>query len=383
MNGTITKPVAVFGGASKILGDKNTAVGPKDEPSSLRDLVAEAIGPCPDGLIEPFGGGLGVAGFFKGALGIRVTANDWRRTPWYCGQVLVQNDAVEVTEADVANLQTGTLDPGPVSALLKKVLGERNALEFDRVLRNMASIVGEDAEMRRHIAFYGLLHVLSEALNVYHLRGATRDCGAAGNEHIHCVDLISAWRHWVLCWHPRHLCCVGAKCEMLNEDAVGLMRKRPSASCLYLDPPYARGNYSADLKVFEDLCWIYEGHKPGDPIFKSVRNPPHRFDNRTDFLGSMTELLLCSTHIPRWVISLNTTSPVKPEELALIARSMGRSCDIRRYAAPRQTNSTRYKPDDNEECLLVCVSDPALEADVLRIRSGLKAAAGGLREDLP
>lgn len=363
--------------STKNMGNKDKAgVLADGTRKPLLEAISEAVGDCPKGVIDLTAGSLAVTLHLNSECGQRVIANDCRKAPFYFGQAIFSRDGVHCSDEDVALLQQGDLVAGPMTTLHGAVLGKENASHFDRIIRNLGRLAGDGAEQKRIIVVAGILQAISGALNIYHLRGANRDTGAAGNEHLRDADLISKWRDWVLVEHPKIAGRITPGCEMHNEDAVLLMQgKRPSASCLYLDMPYGTGNYPADLKVFEDICHVCEGKKPGDPIFGHPAQPVHRFDNRIDFIGNLTKLLLLSAHIPRWVISINTSSPVRPEEIARIARSMGRSCEIRRYRVPLRTNRRRTRPDDNHECLVVCVPDVGLENQIRAMRQTISALA--------
>lgn len=365
--------------STKNMGNKDkTCVLADGTKTSLLEAISEAIGDCPDGVIDLTAGSHAVSLHLNSTCGKRVIANDCRRASYYLGLAIFNSEGVIIEAKDVRLLQHGGLVAGPVLKLFGSVLGKINATQFDRIIRNLGCLVG--AEQKRIIAIAGILQAISGALNVYHLRGANRDSGAAGNEHLRDADLISKWREWVLVKHPEIARGITLGCEIYNEDAVTLMKdKKPSASCLYLDLPYATGNYIADLKVFEDVCHICENKLPGDPIIKRPVQPAHRFDNRIDFIGNLTKLLMFSGHIPRWVISINTSSPVKPEEIARIAKSLGRACEIRKYRVPLVTNRKRTKPDDNHECLLICTPDARLEKQIAQIRSHLASMTNHCR----
>ena len=74
-------------------------------------------------------------------------------------------------------------------------------------------------------------------------------------------------------------------------------------------------------------------------------------------------------------MTINTSAPVRPEEIARIARSMGRTSEIKRYRVPLQTNRKRIRPDNNHECLVVCVPDAGLTRDIEEIRKKISALA--------
>ena len=366
------------------LGISSKNMGNKDKNCTLADgsqqpllvPISEAIGDCPDGVIELAGGSLVVSIYQNVVLKQKVIANDFRNASYYPGLACFKGDGVVLTAKDISLLQEGALVAGPLTQLHGSALGKNNAKGFDRIIRNLKQISGKDSTVKRNIAIAGILQAISGSLNVYHLRGANRDSGAAGNEHLKDIDLISNWREWVLVKHPGIIKQITPGCEMYNEDAVLLMRdKKPSASCLYLDMPYATGNYIADLKVFEDICYICEGKMPSDPIFKRPIQPAHRFDNRIDFIGNLTKLLMFSAHVHRWVISINTSSPVKPDEIVMIARSLGRKCEIRRYKVALATNRKRATPLDNYECLIICVPDAGLAKGIEEIRNKIAARA--------
>lgn len=359
------------------MGNKDKAVTLTDGTKKpLLVAISEAIGDCPDGVIDLAVGSLVVSLHLNADCGLRVFANDCRKAPFYVGQALFKSNGVTLEPKDVELLQQRDLVAGPLTELHGTALGKENARQFDRIIRNLGRLAGAGARQKRIIAIAGILQAISGALNVYHLRGATRDSGAAGNEHLRDANLFSEWREWVLVKHPEIAKRTTPGCEVYCEDAVALMlEKKPSASCLYQDMPYASGNYPADLKVFEDICHICEGKLPGDPIFKRPVQPIHRFDNRIDFIGNLTKLLLGAGHIPRWVISMNTSSPVKPDEIVGIARSLGRKCEVRRYKVSLTTNRKRATPLENYECLIICVPDAELEKQIKAIRQKLSATA--------
>lgn len=370
-------PEANTGCSSKNMGNKDkTCVLADGTKKSLLEAISEAIGDCPDGVIDLTAGSLAVSLHLNSTCGKRIIANDCRRASYYTGLAIFNSDGVVISPDDIALLQQGDLVGGPVTKLLGTVLGKKNAKLFDRVIRNLGRLAGADARQKRIIAIAGILQTISGSLHVYHLRGANRDSGAAGNEHLRDTDLISKWREWVLVKHPEIAKRITPGCEIYNEDAVLLMlKKKPSASCLYLDLPYAAGNYPADLKVFEDICHVAEKKVPSDPVFRRPVQPRHKFDNRIDYIGNLTKLLLGSAHIPRWVISINTSSPVKPEEIVRIARTMGRASEIRRYRVPLQTNRKRATPLDNYECLIICVPDAGLVKNIEDIRKTISVLA--------
>lgn len=369
-------PNALADVCTKIYGNKNkTYIGGDGREHPFIDAIADAIGDLSESVIEPFGGSQFVAANQKQVHGLRVITNDYRKASYYCALAIIQNNDIYLDAGDVRSLKTGKLIPGPVTKLHERVLGLRNALEYDRVISNLKRLRGPRSGMIRAIAVWGLIDVLNGCLDKYILRGAHRDSGAAGNEHIRNADLIAAWEHRVLCEHPRF---IGGRvpCEAHNLDAVDFMRWKPIGDCLYVDAPYARGDYAADYKALEDICRLSEGERVSDPALRHPKQPPHRFDNRADFLGNLAHLLIASAHIPRWVISINTSSPVSPEEIASIARSMGRSVEIRRYKVPLITNTKRQKPDDNQECLIICKPSEMFGRQVSQIREKIAGLAG-------
>ena len=371
----------IRGCSSKNMGNKDkTCILADGTKQSLLEAIAEAIGNCPEGVIDLTAGSLAVSQYLSAVCGMRVIANDCRKASFYLGIAIFKSEGVVLTANDIALLQQGDLVGGPVTKLLGTVLGKKNAKQFDRVIGNLGRLAGNGAEIKRHIAIAGMLQAISAELIVYHLRKANRDSGAAGNEHLKDVDLISRWKEWVLSRHPEIIKQIKPGCEIYNDDAVLLMmEKKPFASCLYSDTPYAAGNYPADLKVFEDICYICEGKMPGDPVFRRPVQPRHRFDNRVDFIGSLTKLLMFSAHISRWVISINTSSPVKPEEIVRIVRSLGRKCEIRRYKVSLATNRKRTTPLENYECLIICTPDAELEKQISGIRSRLESETSSRR----
>ena len=113
-------------------------------------------------------------------------------------------------------------------------------------------------------------------------------------------------------------------------------------------------------------------------IGKSRPLPKHRFGSRQAYVGSMTQLLLRTASCPQLIVSINTSCDVRPEELVLMCRAVGRTCDIHRYAVPLPAAATRLYHTPNHECLLDCRLDKNLEAEVSRIRAELHRMAQGI-----
>jgi hypothetical protein len=165
-------------------------------------------------------------------------------------------------------------------------------------------------------------------------------------------------------------------CASHNADTVDLIRS-VTVDCAYFDTPYpGSSSHFRDLRLLEDLCQIYE---TGELLSAQRReDPPHRFESRGSYLASITHLLLGAEHIPQWVVSINTSSDVRPEEVGVIVRAMGRSCAIHRFQVPLPTVTPGLDQRGNCECLLDCRPDAVMQRQVGEIRHELERLTAGI-----
>ena len=97
----------------------------------------------------------------------------------------------------------------------------------------------------------------------------------------------------------------------------------------------------------------------------------------------MTHLLLRTADCPQLIISINTSSDVRPEELELMCNVVGRSCKIHKCRVGLPPNIPGAKDTTNCECLLDCRRDVGLEAEVARIRAEQHRRAQGIKWEAP
>ena len=366
------------GGPTRIAGHKDKIVIKDGYGVNLSDIIVGMVDSKAETIAELFAGTNIVSARALRA-GMSVITNDWRRQSCYCARAMLENREVEPNDADAERLVSGELVPGPVTKLYGAPLGEENALEFDRIIRNARDLRAEGHEELAIAAFYGISHVILEALSDYHLHLSADRKSFLGNEHLAKASLVDAWRRWLTCEYPR--CLFGPDhppVECHARDAVELAGEI-SADCMYIDTLYPGEGYDhlLDFKVLEDLCDVFEGVE--EPMIgKSRPLPKHRFGSRQAYVGSMTQLLLRTASCPQLIVSINTSCDVRPEELVLMCRAVGRTCDIHRYAVPLPAAATRLYHTPNHECLLDCRLDKNLEAEVSRIRAELHRMAQGI-----
>lgn len=368
----------IIAGPTRISGHKDKTVVVDGREVNLSDIIIGMVDPKAKTFADLFGGTNIVAARALRA-GMGVTTNDWRRQSWYCARAMLENREVEPNDADTERLVSGELVPGPVTRLYGEPLGRENAMEFDRIIRNARDLLAEGREELAVAAFYAITHVILEALSDYHLHLSADKKTFLGNEHLAKAPLVDAWRRWLTCEYPRYLYGPDypvVKCHA--RDAVELVGEI-SAGCMYIDTLYPGGGYDhlLDFRMLEDLCDIFEGVDEGR-IGKSRPLPKHRFGSRQAYMGSMTHLLMRTASCPQLIISINTSCDVRPEELALMCRAVGRTCDIHRHAVPLPVNATKLHHNPNHECLLDCRKDAGLVAEVARIRAELARMAQGI-----
>lgn len=371
----------VMAGPTRISGHKDKTVVVDGREVNLANIIIGMVATQAKVLGDLFGGS-NIIGARALRAGMSVITNDWRRQSYYCAKALLENRSVEPTDSDAERFVAGKLWPGPVFRLYGGPLGRENALEFDRVIRNARKLRAEGHEEIAVAAFYGLTHVVMEMLSDYHLHLSGKKTVFLGNEHLAATSLIAAWRRWLTCEYPR--CLYGPDypaVECHARDAVELAGDiRPD--CMYIDTLYPGGGYDhlLDFKFLEDLCDIFEGVEER-LIGRSRPLPRHRFGSRQAYLGSMTQLLLRAADCPQLIISINTSSDVRPEELDLMCKAAGRTCKIHKYRVGLPSNIPGSKDTTNCECLLDCRRDEGIEAEVARIRIELAKAAKGISQD--
>ncbi|MFC1453021.1 DNA adenine methylase [Verrucomicrobiota bacterium] len=370
------------GGPTKILGHKNkVVVTPAGRETNLIDVIAGLIDPGAETFFDAFAGTQCVAHRVK-RMGLGVVSNDVRKASFYCGRALVENPGWEPDDGDADDMARGPADD-TVCDLLAPPLGTSNALALGTVVNNARKARSDGHEIAADCAFYGILHVIMQELYVYHLHQG--DGGELlGNGHLVHRDLLKIWRKWFVAELPKLVFDNGKRNACHNEDAVELA-PRVQARSAYFDTPYPTGssNYPGDFALLEDLCEVYE---TGVPQSGERRQPLHRFESRSSYLASVTHLLLRASHIPQWIISINTSSGVSPQELERLVAATGRSCTLHSYPVSLPTNIPRIGDKDNCECLLDCRWTDRGSRETDEIRARLQAMSEGLiqgREEGP
>lgn len=366
------------GGPTRIAGHKDKIVMKDGYGVNLSDIIVGMVDPKAETIAELFGGTNIVSARALRA-GMSVITNDWRRQSCYCARAKLKNRTVEPTDADAERLVSGELVLGPVTKLYGGPLGRENALEIDRIIRNARDLLAEGHEELAVAAFYGISHVIIEELSDYHLHLSADKKTFLGNEHLAKAPLVDAWRRWLTCEYPR--CLYGPDAPSVEchaRDAVELAGEI-TADCIYVDTLYPGGGYDhlLDFRMLEDLCDIFEGVEEGR-IGKWRPLPKHRFGSRQAYIGSMTQLLLRTASCPQLIISINTSCDVRPEELVLMCRAVGRTCVVHKYGIPLPSVVHMPHCSPNHECLLDCRLDGNLVAEVADIRAELRRLAQGI-----
>ena len=365
------------GGPTKILGHKNRMVIDRSGRCvNLIDIIAGMIMSVAEVFLDAFAGTHSVSHRVK-CMGLRVIANDLRKSSFYCGKALIESSGYRLEESEVERMLSEGSDRGPVRDLLVAPLGEANAIGFNRIVDSARKTFAAGPGMESVCAFYGVIHVIMQELNNYHLHQGNQG-RLSGNEHLANRDLVASWRHWIICDLPKLVFDNGQLNEARNEDAVQLIPKIHACAC-YIDSPYPSGSdYVSDFRLLEDLCEVYEtGAAPSGSRNRSA----HRFHTRSSYLASMTHLLLAGRHIPQWIISINTSSAISPEELRALVEATGRTCDIHPYEVPLRTRIPGSGNKRNFECLLDCRQADASNITTEEIRKRLDCAARDMGGD--
>ena len=367
-----------IGGPTRIAGHKDKIVVNDGHEANLSDIIIGMADPKAETFGDLFGGTNIVAARALRA-GLNVITNDWRRQSCYCARAMLENREVEPNDADAERLVSGELVPGSVTRLYGAPLGKENALEFDRIIRNARDLRAEGHEELAVAAFYAITHVILEELSDYHLHLSADRKSFLGNEHLAKTPLVDAWRRWLTCVYPPCLHEPGdPPVECHARDAVELAGEI-RADCMYIDTLYPGGGYDhlLDFRMLEDLCDIFEGVEE-ERIGKWRPLPKHRFGSRQAYIGSMTHLLLRTASCPQLIVSINTSCDVRPEELVLMCRAVGRRCVVHKYGIhlPSVVHMPHTSP--NHECLLDCRRDENLVAEVDAARAELRRMAMGI-----
>lgn len=367
---------ALIAGVPHIAGHKGKSVFADSKEDILAGVIVRMVDPGAKVVLDMFGGtNLVGAGIVES--GRDLITNDFRKQPYYCALAMLANRSVNPTEEDVLRLTSGELNPGPVTRRYGEPLGHHNALEFDRVIRNACTLRAEGLDHVAVAAIYGITHVIMAALKVYHLHLSRDRRLFLGNEHIRLIDLAAAWRKWILYDYPLRLPAGDTRVECYSADAVALIGGiRADSGIFDSEYPCNGYHYVADFKPLDDICEVFEGVE--EHLIGKVRpSPKHQFGSRQAYFGSITHLLLRAAHIPQWIICINTSSNVSPEEVALIVKAMGRTCAIHRYPVDLPTTIPGAKVTGNCECLLDCRADERAAAEVAAIKDKLAQMAGG------
>lgn len=371
----MTATTNIKAGPLRIAGHKGKVVEVEGHMAELPDIIIGMVAPGTKTFADPFGG-TNTIGARALRAGLNVITNDWRRQSCYGALAMLANRSVEPTDADADRFVAGELVPGPATRLYGDPLGKENALEIDRIIRNARAMRAEGHEEVAIAAFYAITHVVLEELSDYHLHLSADKKSFLGNEHLSKVSLVDAWRRWLTCEYPRYLYGPDYPAvECHARDAVELAGEI-HPDCEYIDTLYPGGGYDhlLDFRFLEDLCDIFEGVEEGK-IGKSRPLPKHRFGSRQAYLGSMTHLLLRAADCPQLIISINTSSDVRPEELEHMCNAVGRTCKIHKYRVGLPSNIPGAKDTTNCECLLDCRLDDRLVAEIVDIRSELARMA--------
>jgi hypothetical protein len=283
-----------------------------------RDHLDWLMGHVP-GWVEHFGDGFGgtcIVGWHAKRRDLRVLINDVMAFSHLRARALIVNGRVRLHGQDVDVLD----EPNRFRLRVARewygpAVGAANADWFDNLAANLHRL---DDPVKRDVAACAAITCLMRRMNYPQVTFA-HDRRFTGRRHLEGFDWGREFRRHALDEFPLLLHDNGMANEACRGDALEFVRSH-RFDCLYLDPPFASATkYETDLAFYDKLCLILEGrHGLIDAPFNGpVPLPPHTcFSNRHRGLMGLNRLFRAAAHVPRIILSYNSTSGIHPDELA-------------------------------------------------------------------
>lgn len=330
---------------SKIIGDKK----------ALLAEIASVIPPEAETVFDAFAGS-GVVSLYLKSRGYRLVSNEIRLAPYEWLIALVQNNHTVLSQAEVdLLLSKPESERRDFRRHFPEILGERNAAFFDRVASNLGRL---DSDLKRSIAISGLNVVVESHLTHWNCHPTVDRTALCGTGDFACCDIERDWREYLLQKFPRLLSDNGRRNLAYNEDAASIAN-RVSADVAYFDPPYpsTNNNYEWSYRMYDLFVWLCRGGRLGGDPWKEDHLKPHQhFGGLTEGLGNLWELMIRSSDIPQWILSINESSSVKTDHLTSFIEATGRSVERRKFKVRRSTTAAG-RDVWTWEYLLICRPD--------------------------
>ena len=298
----------------------------------------------------------GVVGWkIKQALGATITSNDVRQYAYLQLRALVANNTTVLTEDDLATLRrSNPRNEHNVLRCYPEIFGKRNADFLDLWASNIPLLKNT---LSQDIAAFVPIATIASRL-MFDSQNYTPLGTLTGDQSFKDVDVEAETLDFARRRMPSLLHDNGAKNEVFSEDAVTLI-SRINADVAYIDSPYCTraGRYLEDMKFVESLSRIMTGHGATitNPFTSRLPYPPHtNFGTRGSALMGFSTLFQRARHIPRLIISYNTTSQIAPSEIVRLAQMHGWIAKIETTIKYPRPTTKKGKNTDTQEVLIVC-----------------------------
>lgn len=285
--------------------------------------------------------------------GLTVLGNDSRRRSVLRFRTIVENNEVTAEENLLNDILGRRVRGGAFSRMYAQVLGAKNAGLFDRVAKGLGRI-GD--EMTRVIVMDSALHAFEQSLDIPHTHWRKDRSGLLKNSRVARMDLEPIMRKWLLVELPRFLFDNGRHHAASNLDAVAAAEHfSPDPDLLYCDPPYpgtGGADYHGDWALLEEFLTLFEGGRISRPGLHPIRRPKHRFERSSSCVNGIAQMLFRIPHAHQVIVSINDRSGIRPEQIALLMKTVGRSTEVHRYATAVPTTIPGANTDAFE-CLVI------------------------------
>lgn len=268
---------------------------------------------------ESFGDGFGgscIVGWFAKACGFQVAVNDVMAFSNIRAKALIVNGGTILDERDLDTLEK------PNSSGLRvaqkwygAALGPSNSEWLDKFAANLPQL-GDP--VKRDVAAYACILALMKRMNFPQVT-FTYDHKFAGKRYLEGFDWGVEFRRHAMDELPALLHDNRKANEACRGDVLEFVRSH-QVDCLYLDPPFACSTkYAHDLAFYDKLSLLLAGRHEliDDPFNGLVPLPPHTsFSSRSSGLMGLAMIFRAAKHVPRIILSYNTTSGIHPDEIA-------------------------------------------------------------------
>lgn len=296
--------------------------------------------------------GTGSVGYFLKRLNYRIISNDILKYAALRATVWIKNNKTVLDEEDIRFLCSNNPNRKDYfERYYLNVFGKDNCRFLDNWASNVQALPDE---MKRNIAVF--IPIFCSSIHIKHPSvhwGAFKTI--SGQHDLLDIDLKQEVCDYALLTFKRLLYDNGQENLVYNEDAVGLIEKI-QADILYLDTPYGESasQYEDYYAFYDDMVSLLsdKGETVVNPYDSKAELPPYAdFTKPVNVRNGFCKLFSRSLHIPKIVVSYNSTSKVQPQEIACIAEVYRKS--VTAYVIPSCRRPTRRKKRTDEH-LIVC-----------------------------